>query len=65
MDASTYVNWMLVALVATIFVIMVREGPIHDAAWEEPCRTLRSGGSIEGAWYTVDHCKRYDPRRAS
>ena len=58
-----YVAWMFVATLCVIFVVVVREGPIHQAAWSDACETLRTGGAIEGHWNTINHCKDFDPRR--
>lgn len=51
-----YHAWMVVALLAIISVMTVREGPIHEAAWSEACHTIRTGGAIEGHWNTIPPC---------
>ena len=53
--------WMSCLLVITVFVVMVRVGWIHDAAWGEACKTLRTGGSIPSSplesGTTTNHCR--------
>lgn len=39
----------LLLLVAVIALCLVR-GPVRDAAWNQPCSTLDSGGAIRGHW---------------
>jgi len=48
--------WMLALLAIIVFVMTVR-GPVRQAAWDEPCRTLRTGGSIPGNWNTIEPCR--------
>lgn len=55
-----YTLFMAVAFVMVALYIATTEGPIHDAAWEEDCKTLNSGGWVQSSgadhYGFLEHC---------
>lgn len=49
MTDRALLTWYVIAAIMITFVVAAH-GPIRDAAWEQPCRDLRAGEAIPGAW---------------
>lgn len=46
----------LAVALLVLFVVSVRTGLIHDAAWHDACADLARGEAITGLHDTTNHC---------